>query len=206
MTTYLISELPTVRPIYVNPGMHVPQDRTVIFNIPNMYTVIDGWRFLTKESADLYEVTPGIVTTKTNAILLRQEIPFECWFADHGCNVFLTRKEAVKARFWALLACLEGAVVTLIAAVVVLALKTYAKIQKKPASLNRRVHILNTQWQGLKLSAIAIISPNKAKFKANYPHPNHEDRRPCIGKLLSDWTPRTWGSVYLGKRTPLSHL
>src|SRR5579872_6714032 len=160
MTVYRLTDLPGLIPLYRadNASVFGVENRKLRFCIPNMLTQDCGmkipgtWTFLTKNSPDLYEPSRSVVTVRNDAVALRQEIPFECWFADHGCNEPLTKKEAVKARFWALLALLEGALVTLIASVVVLALKIYTKVaSKQHPSLARRVTILNAQWQGLKL-------------------------------------------------------
>ena len=117
---------------------------------------------------------------------LRQEVPFERWFADQG---FLTpignTEDLNKARAWALLATLEGFVRTTAQA----ATYVFSRFSGGSSDNGLQLEILKAQWQGLQLSAYAILSPNGAKEQVTNSQGNS-----LIGGPLLDWR---WGTQYL---------
>ncbi len=117
---------------------------------------------------------------------LRQEVPFERWFYDHGFDTPLDKPvDLIKAHAWALLAACEGIVrATAEAASYVFSLIV------EPKESDRHLDVLKVQMQGLSLSLLAIISPNAAKQKAHNP-----GGAPLIGASLLNWK---WGSLYVG--------
>ncbi|MBS0603979.1 MAG: hypothetical protein JSS60_02960 [Verrucomicrobia bacterium] len=133
----------------------------------------------------------GVLTSLGNTLRsasygLRQEVPFERWFFDHGFqNPIDNPVDQIKARAWALAATLEGGVrITAEAASYVFSLAI------EPQDSHRHLDVLKAQLQGFSLSLLAILSPNDAKAKA------HNGGNPIIGSSLIDWK---WGSLYTGK-------
>jgi hypothetical protein len=125
---------------------------------------------------------------------LRQEVPFERWFFDHGFQKPITDPiDLMKAHAWALLAAFEGAMRTSAEA----ASYVFSRIFE-PQETHRHLDVLKAQWQGLTLSMLAILSPNAAKSMAD------NSGRPIIGCSLLNWR---WGTLYTGKlEVPLWHL
>lgn len=127
---------------------------------------------------------------------LRQEVPFERWFFDHGFETPLDKPiDLAKAHAWAVIAACEGIVrTTAEAASYVFSLildpkYTFLPIVE-PKESDRHLDVLKAQAQGLSLSLLAIISPNAAKQKAHNP-----GGAPLIGASLLNWK---WGSLYVG--------
>lgn len=117
---------------------------------------------------------------------LRQEVPFERWFFDHGFDTPLDKPiDLAKAHAWALVATCEGIVRTTAEAV------SYVfSLFVEPKESDRHLDVLKAQSLGLSLSLLAIISPNAAKQKAHNP-----GGAPLIGASLLNWK---WGSLYVG--------
>jgi hypothetical protein len=126
---------------------------------------------------------------------LRQEVPFERWFFDHGFQKPLDNcTDEMKARAWAILATLEGAVRCTAEVTTLL----YSQIFQ-PQETERHLDVLQAQSQGLQLSLLAILSPNLAKEKAH-----NSEGDPIIGASLANWR---WGTLYSGKYdAPFWHL
>ena len=125
---------------------------------------------------------------------LRQEVPFERWFFNHGFDTPITDPvDLIKAHAWALPAACEGAIRTT-AEIVAYIFSTLCEPRDTP----RHLDVLQAQWQGFTLSLLAIISPNSAKTVA------HNSGRPLIGCSLLNWK---WGTLYTGKLdVPLWHI
>jgi hypothetical protein len=124
---------------------------------------------------------------------LRQEVPFERWFFDHGFQTPLTHPSAlISAHIWAVIAAGEGGIRTTIEAT------TYVfSLVFEPKESDRHLDILKAQWQGFTLSLLAILSPNTAKRAAD------NNGQPLIGSSIFTWT---WGTPYAGKLDkPLWH-
>jgi len=117
---------------------------------------------------------------------LRQEVPFERWFFDHGFQKPITDPFLlIKAHGWALVASAEGAVRTSVETV------SYVfSLAFEPKESHRHLDVLKAQTQGLSLSLLAIISPNSAKAAAD------NSGHPVIGSSLLQWK---WGTLYTGK-------
>lgn len=117
---------------------------------------------------------------------LRQEVPFERWFFDHGFQKPIENpSDLIQAHAWAVLAAAEGSIRTSAEAA------SYVfSLVFEPKESERHSDVLKAQWQGLTLSLLAIVSPNAAKEKAD----NHG--QPLIGCSLLDWR---WGTLYIGK-------
>jgi hypothetical protein len=117
---------------------------------------------------------------------LRQEVPFERWFFDHGFQApLVSTSDLIKARVWAFVVTCEGLVRSAAEAVSYV----FSRIFDSGNS-DRHLEVLRAQWQGLSLSLLAIISPNAAKQKA------YNEGTSLIGASLLDWR---WGSLYVGK-------
>lgn len=125
---------------------------------------------------------------------LRQEVPFERWFFDHGFQKPIDRPDhLIKAHAWALLAVSEGALRTCAETVAYIFSHIF-----EPQESERHLNVLKAQWQGLTLSLLAIISPNAAKQMAD------NQGQSTIGCSLLEWR---WGTLYTGKfDIPLWHL
>ncbi len=126
---------------------------------------------------------------------LRQEVPFERWFYDHGFQKPLDDPmELMKARTWALLSVVEGGIRILAE----LASSIYAQVME-PNEAERHLDVLKAQWQGFTLSLLAVVSPNMAKEKAH-----NSEGQPLIGSSILNWK---WGTLYTGNLDiPLWHL
>src|ERR1700722_1151068 len=118
---------------------------------------------------------------------LRQEVPFERWFFNHGFEKPIENtSEQVKARAWALASACESALRASVEAV------AYAfSLVFDRAHSHRHLDVLKTQGQSLSLSLLATISPNTAKKKAH-----NQGGHSLIGQSLFDWK---WGTLYTGK-------
>lgn len=125
---------------------------------------------------------------------LRQEVPFERWFFDHGFQKPIDNpSDLIKAHVWAVLAVAEGSIRTAAEATAYIFSRIF-----EPNESQRHLSVLKAQWQGLTLSLLAVILPNAAKETAD----NHG--RPLIGCSLLDWR---WGTLYTGKLdVPLYHV
>ena len=135
---------------------------------------------------------------------LRQEVPFERWFYDHGFQTPIENtQDLIKARAWAILATLEGSIKVAAEAVSFafeMALVSGNRSSALSGHFQHHSEVLNAQWQGLSLSLLAIASPNQAKEKAN----NAGGSGPLIGASILDWK---WGTLYNGKLdVPLWHI
>ena len=117
---------------------------------------------------------------------LRQEVPFERWFLDHGFQTPIdTLSDQMKARGWATLSVAEGSLRTLAEATCYVFSKVF-----EPSHSDRHLDVLKAQWTGLRLSLLAIASPNWAKSEAD------NNGNPIIGCSILDWS---WGTLYTGK-------
>lgn len=125
---------------------------------------------------------------------LRQEVPFERWFFDHGFQKPIDDpSHLIKAHSWAIMTALEGLVRVSAESVSYVYSKIFA-----PEECERHLDVLKAQWQGLNLSLLAVVSPNAAKTKAD----NHG--KPLIGCSIFQWR---WGTLYTGKmEVPLWHV
>lgn len=125
---------------------------------------------------------------------LRQEVPFERWFFDHGFQKPITNPiDLIKAHAWAVFAACEGAVRTSAEAA------SYVfSLVFEPKEAHRHFDVLKAQLQGLTLSLLAIAFPNAAKSLAD------NSGHPIIGCFLLNWK---WGTLYAGKLdAPLWHI
>lgn len=117
---------------------------------------------------------------------LRQEVPFERWFFDHGFQNPLDKSiDLMKARGYAVIATCEGFIRATAESV-----SYIFSLVLAPKESHRHLDVLKAQMQGLQLSMLAIVSPNAAKQKAHNP-----GGKPLIGASLLDWR---WGSLYTG--------
>jgi hypothetical protein len=117
---------------------------------------------------------------------LRQEVPFERWFFDHGFQKPIDKlSPLIKAHLWAVLAAGEGTVRTSAESAAYVFSLVFDRNHR-----NQHLDVLKAQWQGLTLSLLAILSPNAAKRRAD----NHGD--PLIGCSIFNWK---WGTLYSGK-------
>jgi hypothetical protein len=125
---------------------------------------------------------------------LRQEVPFERWFFDHGFEKPIENPcDLLKAHFWAVLATSEGSIR--------MCAETVAYVFSlvfEPGESPRHLDVLKAQIQGVALSLQAIFFPNAAKAAA------HNSGRPIIGCSILNWN---WGTLYTGKLdVPLWHV
>lgn len=117
---------------------------------------------------------------------LRQEVPFERWFFDHGFQKPIVNPiDLIKARLWAVLAIGEGTMRTTIEAVTCVFSLIFA-----PKERQSHLNALKAQCLGLALSYLAAVLPNTAKAIAD----NHG--QPIVGCSLLEWR---WGTLYTGK-------
>lgn len=117
---------------------------------------------------------------------LRQEVPFERWFLDHGFQAPIEDfSSRMQARGWAMIAVAEGTVRTIAEAVCYVFSKVF-----EPSHSDRHLSVLQAQWTGLRLSLLAVAAPNLAKDRAD------NNGNPIIGCSLLDWR---WGTLYTGK-------
>ena len=133
-------------------------------------------------------------TARAASYGLRQEVPFERWFFDHGFQKPIDNpSDLIKAHVWAVLAAGEGIIRTTAEATAFIFSRLF-----EPSESERHLNVLKAQWQGLTLSLLAVISPNLAKATAD-----NQGGRPLIGCSLIDWK---WGMLYTGKLdVPLWH-
>ena len=146
-------------------------------------------RLFDQAASHLQRALDGLRGFGTNARAatwgLRQEVPFERWFADHGfLTPIETPHELNKARAWALYATLEGVVRTIAQT----ASYVYSLYFGPSNDGELQLEILKAQWQGIKLSAHAVFSPNAAKERVC-----DSQGASIIGASLTDWR---WGTRY----------
>lgn len=128
-------------------------------------------------------------------IIYRQQVPAERWYYDNKED-FITTKQEIEARGWALFYTLEGVVRTVVEVVRILFAKYVASTEE---GVDRSQAILRVQIQSLKYTIWAIIDPigqkktTAAEFaKGHFP----------VGCSKDDFH---WGDRYLGTMTiPLS--
>jgi hypothetical protein len=126
---------------------------------------------------------------------LRQEVPFERWFFNHGFEKPLKSvSDSIKARVWALAAACESGLRASVETVAYVFSLVFARKES-----HRHLDVLKAQGQSLALSLLAIVSPNAAKQHAH--NPGGKSR---IGCSLFHWK---WGTLYTGKfDAPFWHL
>jgi hypothetical protein len=125
---------------------------------------------------------------------LRQEVPFERWFFNHGFEKPIECScDLLKAHAWAVLSTGEGSVRMCIETVAYLFSLVF-----EPGESPRHLDVLKAQAQGVALSLHAMFSPNGAKAAA------HNSGHPIIGCSIFNWK---WGTLYTGKLdVPLWHV
>jgi hypothetical protein len=129
-----------------------------------------------------------------DTVILRQEVPFERWFRDHGYDAHITdSKLELNARGCAVLAALEGAVRTVAESI---ALFMASFISKNSTDADKHQSVLKAQTQGLQLSLMAILSPNDVKDHIK--EKNTTSQEPIIGCRKSQLR---WGTPYQGVTT-----
>jgi hypothetical protein len=115
---------------------------------------------------------------------LRYEVPFERWYYDHGFQKPVDNfADHISARAWALLDTLEGAV----RCIVEIITNLYSQLFSTQDT-ERHFDILSSQWQGLQLSLLAILSPDSAKKRVY-----NSQGQPLIGASVHNWE---WGTLY----------
>lgn len=117
---------------------------------------------------------------------LRQEVPFERWFYDHGFQTPIDKPvDLIKAHVWAIISSYEAAFRLGAEAASCVFSLVFA-----PQNTARHIDVLKAQAKGFGLSLLAAVSPNTAKQVA------HNEGSPIIGASLLNWQ---WGSLYVGK-------
>ncbi|MBS3904111.1 MAG: hypothetical protein KGZ39_02150 [Simkania sp.] len=103
---------------------------------------------------------------------IRAGIPFDRWFSDYGLHHPLKNSvELWQARGGAVLSLGKGLVFSLVEGIKCVVARIFNQVKTEPCYRE-----LRAQWHGVCLSAIAMISPNKAKeaFLAHWESSAHQ--------------------------------
>lgn len=132
------------------------------------------------------------------AIALRQEVAFERWF--HSYQVSRRNDQATECtqRTWAVIACLEGALKTVIEAVAFVVTWLAERCWPTVHSSEKHLKVLKAQARGTYLSALAVYSPDAAIKEVLDSDEKSKGGHPFIGCASINWE---WGTPYTGTLT-----